>query len=106
MESGSPSPFFLAHSRFCICWQQPRQVELKNVILKWHAGKENFLHQDMSMPYPPFYYKPSAGEYLCGYQSFCLSPNSKKARIKSISNIDSHYSVVGVVEDNRCHDGE
>ena len=51
------------------------------------------------MPYPPFYYKPSAGEYLCGYQSFCLSPNSKKARIKSISNIDSHYSVVGLVED-------
>ena len=36
---------------------------------------------------------------MCGFQSFCLSPNSKRARIKSISNIDSHYSVVGIVED-------
>ena len=78
---------------------RPRQVELKNVILKWHAGKDNLLYQGTSMPYPPFYYKPSAGEYLCGYQSFCLSPNSKKARMKSISNIDSHYSVVGTVEE-------
>ena len=78
---------------------RPTQMDMIKLLLYWHAGKQNLLGQAASMMYPPFFYNPTAGRYLCGSQPFCRSTNSKKASDSIIKNIDSHFSVIGVVED-------
>ena len=78
---------------------RPTQMSMTRLLLYWHAGKKNLLGQAASRMYPPFFYNPTAGRYLCGTQPFCRSTNSKKASDRIIKNIDSHFSVIGVVED-------
>ena len=78
---------------------RPTQMSMIKLLLYWHAGKKNLLGPAASMMYPPFFYNPTAGNYLCGRKPFCRSTNSKKASDSIIKNIDSHYSVIGVVED-------
>ena len=78
---------------------RPRQTDLRHLLLLWHAGPENLLYENTPKMYPPFMYKATAGYYLCGDREYCFSAKSKEASNESIKNIDSSYSVVGIVED-------